>query len=76
MSIDTPPHTPVMFPANIFYDKNVWKMLDFLTLQDMINLQGEIKSWQTIREVSKKLHWMIDFQSISRAEKVAHVSIG
>lgn len=31
---------------------------DFITYQDMINSQGEIKSWKLINEEGKKKQWL------------------
>lgn len=48
---------------------NVRKKNDCITYGDIINSQGEIKSWQTIKLDRKKVKWLMYFQLISRVKK-------
>lgn len=67
----SPPTATIMSPINTYYDKYKRRTSDFIIYQDMINSQGENKSWQIVKE-GMKIQWLVYLQLISRLKEVTH----
>lgn len=42
----------------------------------MVNAQGELKSWQDIRDEGINIHWLLDYQSMSRLKEIINTKGG